>query len=74
MAIETISKMNTAQKNQIKEYTSEYFPNLNFDTDLGSFEISDEESLKNLIFGIEQRFYTTIVGAEKRVANSIHKL
>ncbi len=74
MAIETLSKMNPAQKKQIKEYTSEYFPNLNFDADLGSFEISDEESLKNLIFGIEQRFYTTIVGAEKRVANSIHKL
>lgn len=74
MAIETLSKMSTEQKNQIKEYTSEYFPNLNFDAELGSFEIGDEESLKYLIFGIEQRFYTTIVGAEKRVANSIHTL
>ena len=74
MAIETLSKMNAAQKKQIKEYTSEYFPNLNFDAELGSFEIGDEEALKNLIFGIEQRFYTTIVGAEKRVANSIQTL
>lgn len=74
MAIATLENMNDAQKLQIKEYTSEYFPNLNFDSELGSFEISDEESLKNLIFGIEQRFYTTIVGGEKRVANSIHKL
>jgi hypothetical protein len=74
MAIATLASMNNTQKIQIKEYTSAYFPNLNFDTTLGSFEISDEESLKNLIFGIEQRFYTTIVGEEKRVANSIHKL
>ena len=72
--IETLSKMNAAQKKQIKEYTSEYFPNLNFDAELGIFEIGDEEALKNLIFGIEQRFYTTIVGAEKRVANSIQTL
>uniref|UniRef100_UPI004049AE1A hypothetical protein n=1 Tax=Flavobacterium sp. TaxID=239 RepID=UPI004049AE1A len=74
MAIATLNSLNSEQKNQIKEYTSEYFPNLNFDTELGSFEIGDEESLKNLIFGIEQRFYTTIVGGEKRVANSIHTL
>ncbi len=74
MAIETLNRMNEIQKKQIKEYTADYFPNLNFDIDLGNFEIGDEESLKNLIFGIEQRFYTTIVGAEKRVANSVHTL
>ena len=27
--------------------------------------------MKKLLFGIEQRFYTTPVGGEKRIANSV---
>lgn len=39
-----------------------------------TFEISDDDSLKLLIYGIEQRFYTTQFGQEKRLANSIQAL
>lgn len=35
---------------------------------------SNDEELKFLLYGIEQRFYTTILGDEKRLANSIQTL
>lgn len=36
-----------------------------------SFEIGTEGDMKKLLFEIEQRFYTTPVGREKRIANSV---
>ena len=36
-----------------------------------SFEVGSENELKMLLYGIEQRFYTTPVGGEKRLANSV---
>ena len=38
------------------------------------FTIGNEENMKYLLWGIEQRYYTTPVTNEKRVANSITKL
>ncbi len=38
------------------------------------FSIKDEERLKHLLWGIEERYYTTRVGGEKRVANSVSKI
>lgn len=74
MAIETLSKLKANEKIQIHDYIKDYCPELNFDDQNNTFEVSNEENLKLLIFGIEQRFYTTIVGKEKRVANSISKI
>ena len=34
-------------------------------------DIGSEENLKQLMYGIEQRYYTTPIGNEKRLANSI---
>ena len=45
-----------------------------YDKVAGTFEICDDESLKFLIYGIEQRFYTTQFGQEKRLANSVQAL
>jgi len=45
-----------------------------FDKAASTFEISDDDSLKLLIYGIEQRFYTTQFGQEKRLANSVQAL
>ena len=36
-----------------------------------SFKIENENDLKVLIFGIEQRYYTTRIGSERRLANSV---
>jgi hypothetical protein len=45
-----------------------------FDAQSGQFEISTDNELKLLIYGIEQRFYTTQFGQEKRLANSVQAL
>ena len=39
-----------------------------------TFDIGSEKELKELIYGIEQRYYTTEIGNEKRLANSVIKL
>jgi hypothetical protein len=47
---------------------------LKFNKDSGMFDISTDNDLKMLIYGIEQRFYTTQFGQEKRLANSVQAL
>jgi hypothetical protein len=74
MAIETLAKLEEEHKVQIHNYIKDYCPELEFSEEDNTFSIGNEEHLKNLIFGIEQRFYTTIVGNERRLANSISKL
>ena len=74
MAIDTLAKLENEQKTQIHNYIQDYCPELDFSEKDNTFNIASEEHLKNLIFGIEQRFYTTIVGSERRLANSILRL
>lgn len=45
-----------------------------YDSTHNIFNIGDEEELKLLLWGIEQRFYTTVVGNKRRAANSIISL
>lgn len=74
MAIETLANLEEEHKVQIHNYIKDYCPELEFSDEHNTFSIGTEEHLKKLIFGIEQRFYTTIVGNERRLANSISKL
>lgn len=74
MAIETLANLEEEHKVQIHNYIKDYCPELEFSENDNTFSIGNEEHLKKLIFGIEQRFYTTIVGNERRLANSISKL
>ena len=74
MAIETLANLEEEHKAQIHSYIKDYCPELKFSDEHNTFNIGTEEHLKNLIFGIEQRFYTTIVGNERRLANSVSKL
>lgn len=69
MVIDTLSLMNDTQKNSIFSYINTYCNDVPFEN--GVFTISNEESLKKVLFGIEQRYYTTQHGSEKRLANSI---
>ena len=39
-----------------------------------SFIVKSNEDLSLVLYGIGQRFYTTPVGGEKRIANSVIKL
>jgi hypothetical protein len=74
MVMETLKTLKPEEQIKIHLYIRDYCPELEFSEKENSFTIGNEEQLKNLIFGIEQRFYTTIVGKERRLADSILKL
>jgi len=71
MAIDTLEKYTPIEKKGIFSYIREYCSDLNFNEDKENFAISSEEELKKLLFGIEQRYYTTRLGNERRLANSV---
>lgn len=74
MAIDTFNKFEENEKDEIYTYIKDYCNDIPYDTEHKRFTIKDEESLKHLLWGIEQRYYTTKVGGEKRVANSVSKI
>lgn len=70
-----LSKMSDDERKGIVSYIKEYAgSDLVYDDVSGKFLISKEVHLKNLLYGIQQRFYTTIFGRERRLANSIRIL
>lgn len=74
LAMSTISNLSDTQKSQIFDYTHQYCEGINYDQSSKRFFISSDNDLKFMLYGIEQRFYTTLIGTEKRLANSIQKL
>lgn len=56
-------------RSNMRIYIGDYCPGLKVSEN--SFEVGSENELKMLLYGIEQRFYTTPVGGEKRLANSV---
>lgn len=68
---ETLSRFTNQEKQAIYDYTNQY-GHVSYQN--GKFKIETDEDLKFVLWGIEQRFYTTPIGAEKRVANSIINL
>jgi hypothetical protein len=74
MAMDTLNRFTLVEKNQIFDYIKEYCPELDFSEDEEYFEIGTEDNLKHLLYGIEQRYYTTPLGNERRLANSITTL
>ena len=71
MAMDTLNGFDKKQKRRILDYTHKYYPNLQYEKKKGIFTIGNEEDMKFLLWGIEQRYYTTPVTNENRVANSI---
>jgi hypothetical protein len=69
LAMKTLSRLNTSDKENIFTYIGEYCPGLK--TEAHAFSVGNEDELKMVLYGIEQRFYTTPVGGEKRIANSV---
>lgn len=75
LAMETLSKLAPADRTEVIRYTRGYSDDrLVFEEESETFVITSDEDLKMLLYGIEQRYYTTIVGAERRLANSIIRL
>lgn len=71
MAMDTMRNFTVSDKEFIYGYIKEYCEDLDFSDNDKNFEIGSEENLKQLLFGIEQRYYTTHLGNEKRLANSV---
>lgn len=69
LAMDTFKQFNTQEKQTIFEYTKSYCPSVQ--TTETAFLVQNEDDLKNVLWGIEQRYFTTLVGNEKRCANSI---
>ncbi|PQJ08796.1 hypothetical protein CJD36_022345 [Flavipsychrobacter stenotrophus] len=74
MAMDALNSFDAKGKKSILNYIKDYCPNLTFDTKAKNFSIGTEEDLKQLLYGIGERYYTTKLGNEKRLANSIKKL
>lgn len=74
MAMVTLSGFDKKQKKDVLEYTHLYYPHLEYDPKKETFQIGSEDDMKYLLWGIEQRYYTTPITKEKRVANSVMKI
>jgi len=66
---EKMSDFSEVEKIQIFSYIHDYRPEVNFEN--GVFTIESEEDLTAVLYGIDERYYTTGVGHEKRIANSV---
>ena len=65
---DTLSHMEPDKIDEILSYMRNYCINLILDD--GRFEVSSDADLKMILFGIEERFYTTPVTGKRRLANS----
>ncbi len=72
VAMEILEEFDSKQKKELLNYTADYYPGLNFRD--GHFDIGSENDLKNLLYGLEQRLYTTPITQEKMCARSNRKL
>lgn len=71
LAIDTLDTYSSEDRKSIFAYIKEYCEDLQYDESNSYFILKSEEDLKKLLYGIEQRYYTTVLGGEKRLANSV---
>ena len=69
LAIEKINNFDNDQKTAVFGCIREYYPDLIDEN--GAFKVGTDDELKLLLYGIDQRFYTTPDGRERRIANSV---
>lgn len=68
IAIDTLNQFTEDDERQIFQYIRSYCEDVPVNGE--TFLISTENHLKKILYGIEQRYYTTPLGNEKRLANS----
>ncbi|WP_338669400.1 hypothetical protein [Pseudodesulfovibrio methanolicus] len=72
LALNSLESMGPVEQESMLNYIHEYSDErLVYDQNNKIFSIQDDEQLKLLLYGIEERFYTTPIGQQKRLANSI---
>ena len=70
MAMDTLNGFDPDDRTQIFSYIQQYCTDIPVINNT-SFQIGDEEQLKKILWGIEERYYTTPLGNERRLANSV---
>lgn len=75
LALAALHNMSANDRGNMLGYIDSYCKGkLKYDEINHNFEISTDDELKFLLYGIEQRFYTTPFGKEKRLANSVQPM
>ncbi|MCG9748232.1 ATP F0F1 synthase synthase [Shewanella sp. Isolate8] len=75
LAMDTLAALPVEERDQMYSYIHSYCEQkLTFDKENSKFQINSDDELKYLLYGIEQRFYTTPLGHEKRLANSVQAM
>ena len=73
LALTPLAQKSQSAMDELFGYIREYCPQLVDHDDEQRFLIGSDDDLRNILYGIEQRFYTTLDN-EQRVANSIRPL
>ena len=75
LAMKTLDEMPEDDKDVLLTYIDSYCKDkLTYDTENKKFEVKSDDQLKYLLYGLEERFYTTNLGKEKRLANSVEPM
>lgn len=69
-ALDMYNNYSEPQKAQLPQYLQKYCPGLAFDPVTQKFDITDEKTLTQMLNGLCQRYYTTEISNEKKVALS----
>lgn len=72
MVQQEMGEWTESEQQAIIRYIRDYATDIDYDN--GNFFIHDEKELRSLLWGLEQRFYTTIVGGKKYIANSVRSI
>lgn len=72
LAMASLANMTPQDRSDMLTYINDYCNDkLSLDAASGKFEVTKDDELKLLLYGVEQRFYTTPFGKQKRLANSV---
>lgn len=75
LVTQTMKNMPQAQRENLVDYIKEYCKDgVSIAKDGKKFEISTDNQLKLVLYGIEERFYTTQHSQQKRLANSVQTI
>ena len=72
LVMDQVSRYTPAEKTALFTYINTYIPTM--EPVEGKLVISSEEDLKHVLFGIDERYYTTDRSQAQRIANSIVEL
>lgn len=73
-ALDMYNQYDDQQKEQLPDYMKKYCQDISFNYGIRKFEIIDEKTLTLLLNGLCQRYYTTEISQEKKVALSTERV